>query len=129
MSLQAPSRPDLRQEVHNAARRARAASRTLGLLPTVAKDEALHSAAEAITANTRQILAANAEDLKAARAAGTPTAMLDRLALDAARVDGIAAGLRQVAGLPDRSVRYCAVTHCPTGCYCVSNGYRWAWSG
>ena len=101
MSLQAPSRPDLRQEVHNAARRARIASRALALLPTVAKDQALHSAADAITANTRQILAANAEDLKAARAAGTPNAMLDRLALDPKRVDGIAAGLRQVAGLPD----------------------------
>ncbi|MDT5115104.1 MAG: glutamate-5-semialdehyde dehydrogenase [Mycobacterium sp.] len=101
MSLQAPSRPDLRQEVHNAARRARAASRALALLPTVAKDQALHSAAEAITASTRLILAANAEDLKAARAAGTPNAMLDRLALDPERVDGIAAGLRQVAGLPD----------------------------
>jgi glutamate-5-semialdehyde dehydrogenase len=101
MSLQAPSRPDLRQEVHNAARRARGASRALALLPTVAKDQALHSAAEAITASTRQILAANAEDLKAARAAGTPNAMLDRLALDPKRVDGIAAGLRQVAGLPD----------------------------
>ncbi|WP_264991952.1 glutamate-5-semialdehyde dehydrogenase, partial [Mycobacterium montefiorense] len=101
MSLQAPSRPDLRQEVHNAARRARAASRALALLPTVAKDQALQSAAEAITANTRQILAANAEDLKAARDAGTPNAMLDRLALDPNRVDGIAAGLSQVAGLPD----------------------------
>ncbi|WAC93215.1 glutamate-5-semialdehyde dehydrogenase [Mycobacterium sp. Aquia_213] len=101
MSLQAPSRPGLRQEVHNAARRARAASRALALLPTVAKDQALQSAAEAIIANTRQILAANAEDLKAARTAGTPNAMLDRLALDPKRVDGIAAGLRQVAGLPD----------------------------
>ncbi|WP_445159527.1 glutamate-5-semialdehyde dehydrogenase [Mycobacterium sp. Dal123C01] len=101
MSLQAPSRPDLRQEVHNAARRARAASRALALLPTVAKDQALHSAAAAITASTRLILAANAEDLKAARATGTPNAMLDRLALDPERVDGIAAGLRQVAGLPD----------------------------
>jgi glutamate-5-semialdehyde dehydrogenase len=101
MSLQAPSRPDLRQEVHNAARRARAASRALALLPTVAKDQALHSAAEAITASTRLILAANAEDLKAAGAAGTPNAVLDRLALDPERVDGIAAGLRQVAGLPD----------------------------
>jgi glutamate-5-semialdehyde dehydrogenase len=101
MSLQAPSRPDLRREVHNAARRARVAARALALLPTVAKDAALQSAAEAIGAHTERILAANAEDLEAARAAGTPTAMLDRLALDAKRVDGIAAGLRQVAGLPD----------------------------
>ena len=101
MSLQAAARPDLRREVHNAARRARVASRALALLPTVAKDQALRSAAAAIAANTRQILAANAEDLKAARAAGTPTAMLDRLALDSRRVGEIAAGLRQVAGLPD----------------------------
>jgi glutamate-5-semialdehyde dehydrogenase len=101
MSLQAPSLPDLRREVHNAARRARVASRVLALLPTVAKDQALQSTAEAIAAHVDLILAANAEDLKAARAAGTPAAMLDRLALDSKRVDGIAAGLRQVAGLPD----------------------------
>jgi glutamate-5-semialdehyde dehydrogenase len=101
MSLQAPARPDLRREVHNAARRARVACRALALLPTVAKDQALQSAAAAITTHTREILAANAEDLKAARAAGTPAAILDRLALDDKRVEGIAAGLHQVAGLPD----------------------------
>ena len=109
MSLQAPSRsgatqqrePDLRQDVHDAARRSRVAARALALLPTVAKDHALKAAAEAITANAEQILAANAHDLDAARAANTPTAMLDRLALNANRIDGIAAGLRQVAGLPD----------------------------
>ncbi len=101
MSLQAPARPDLRREVHDAAHRARVACRVLALLPTVAKDQALQSAATAIVANAAQILAANAEDLQAARTAGTPPAMLDRLALDSARVDGIAAGLRQVAGLPD----------------------------
>jgi len=101
MSLRAPSRPDLRQEVHDAARRGRVAARELAVLPTVAKDAALQSAAAAVVAHTDSILAANAEDLKAAREAGTPQAMLDRLALDARRVEGIAAGLRQVAGLPD----------------------------
>jgi glutamate-5-semialdehyde dehydrogenase len=101
MSVQAPSQPDLRREVHNAARRARVAARVLALLPTAAKDAALRSAAQAIGAHVQQILTANAEDLEAARAVGTPTAMLDRLALDTKRVDGIAAGLRQVAGLPD----------------------------
>jgi glutamate-5-semialdehyde dehydrogenase len=89
------------REVHDAARRARVASRALALLPTVAKDQALRSASEAICGNAQSILAANAEDLDAARAAGTPAAMLDRLALDVKRVEGIAAGLRQVAGLPD----------------------------
>ncbi|HWF70716.1 MAG TPA: glutamate-5-semialdehyde dehydrogenase [Mycobacterium sp.] len=101
MSVHAPSAPDLRQQVHQAARRAQVAARVLASLPTVAKDQALFVAAEAVIANTDRILAANAEDLNAARAAETPTALIDRLALDPKRVDGIAAGLRQVAGLPD----------------------------
>jgi glutamate-5-semialdehyde dehydrogenase len=77
------------------------AARTLGTLTTAVKDRALHAAADAVLAHTDQILAANAEDLDAGRAAGTSEAMLDRLALNPQRVDGIAAGLRQVAGLPD----------------------------
>ena len=109
MSLQAPSlsqgsspaESDLREQVHEAARRARAAARTLGTLSTATKDRALHAAADALLARTHDILAANREDLDAARAAGTPAAMLDRLALDPQRVDAIAYGLRQVAGLPD----------------------------
>ena len=92
---------DVRSQVHDSARRARVAARTLGSLTTTAKDRALHAAADAVLAHVHQILAANAEDLDAARAAGTPEAMLDRLALNPQRVDGIAAGLRQVAGLPD----------------------------
>src|SRR5882757_1968202 len=101
MSVQAASLPDLRQEVHDAARRARVAARRLACMPTAVKDRALHAAADEILAHRDQILAANAEDLNAARTAGTPTAMLDRLALNPQRIDGIAAGLRQVAGLRD----------------------------
>ena len=101
MSVQAPSQPDLRQQVHDAARRARVASRVLATLNTETKDKALHAAADALLARTHEILAANSEDLETARAAGTPAAMLDRLALNPARVEGIAQGLRQVAGLPD----------------------------
>jgi glutamate-5-semialdehyde dehydrogenase len=101
MSVHAFSPPDVRQQVHDAARRARVAAYVLASLPTVAKDQALYVAAEAIVANTDRVLAANAEDLRAARAANTPAAMIDRLALDPKRIEGIAAGLRQVAGLPD----------------------------
>jgi glutamate-5-semialdehyde dehydrogenase len=101
MSLQAPPVADLRQQVHDAARRARVAARALATLSTETKDRALHAAADALLARTHEILAANAEDLDAARAAGTPNAMLDRLALNPQRVDGIAHGLRQVAALPD----------------------------
>jgi glutamate-5-semialdehyde dehydrogenase len=92
---------DLREQVHDAARRARLAARNLGSLTTVVKDRALHAAADALLASTSEILAANALDLDAARAAGTAEAMLDRLALTPERVEGIASGLRQVAGLPD----------------------------
>jgi glutamate-5-semialdehyde dehydrogenase len=101
MSVHAISVPDVRQQVHEAARRARAAAQVLASLPTVAKDQALCVAADAIVANTDRVLAANAEDLRIARAADTPAAMIDRLALDTKRVEAIAAGLRQVAGLPD----------------------------
>jgi glutamate-5-semialdehyde dehydrogenase len=101
MSVQAATGVDMRETVHDAARRARIAARTLGSLATAVKDRALHGAADAVLAHTEAILAANAEDLARARAAGTPESMLDRLALNPQRVDGIAAGLRQVAGLPD----------------------------
>src|SRR5947209_8219223 len=101
MSVHAFSAADVRQQVHDAARRAGVAARILASLPTVAKDQALHVAADALVDGTERILAANADDLRSARAADTPTAMIDRLALDAQRVEGIAAGLRQVAGLPD----------------------------
>jgi glutamate-5-semialdehyde dehydrogenase len=101
MSVHAFSAPDVRQQVHDAARRARVAAYVLASLPTVAKDQALYVAAEAIEANTDRVLAANAEDLRAARSANSPAALIDRLALDPKRIEGIAAGLRQVAGLPD----------------------------
>jgi glutamate-5-semialdehyde dehydrogenase len=101
MSVHAPSAPDLRQQVHDAARRARLAARVLAPLPAAAKNHALYTAADAIVAHVDRILAANAEDLNAARAADAPTAMIDRLALDPNRIDGIADGLREVAGLRD----------------------------
>ncbi len=101
MSVHAATDTDLRQQVHDAARRARVASRTLATLTTQAKNRALHAAADAVLAAADAVLAANAEDIAAARAAGTAEAMIDRLALNPQRLDGIAAGLRQVAGLPD----------------------------
>ncbi|MCV7154471.1 glutamate-5-semialdehyde dehydrogenase [Mycolicibacterium pyrenivorans] len=105
MTLHAPERSqvgeDLREQVHGAARRARVASRALATLSTEVKNRALRTAADHVLMNTRTILDANEADLATARDAGTPEAMLDRLALNPARVEGIADGLRQVAGLPD----------------------------
>ncbi len=102
---QSPQRSDatdgLRDQVHDAARRARVAARGLATLSTDVKNRALRTAADHVLMNTRTILEANEADLDVARAAGTAGAMLDRLALNPARIEAIADGLRQVAGLPD----------------------------
>jgi glutamate-5-semialdehyde dehydrogenase len=93
--------PGLRQQVHDAARRARVAAREVATLSTEAKNSVLHAAADNVLREAGTVIEANKEDLAAAKAAGTPDAMLDRLALNPQRIDGIASGLRQVAGLPD----------------------------
>ena len=91
----------VREAVHDAARRARVASRVLAQLTTARKDAALHAAADALLAAKDTVLAANARDIAAAEAAGIEASLLDRLRLTQPRIDGIASGLRQVAGLPD----------------------------
>ncbi|MGV0645455.1 glutamate-5-semialdehyde dehydrogenase [Mycolicibacterium sp. XJ879] len=101
MTVQAPSLPGLREHVHDAARRARVAARALATLSTETKNRALNTAADHLLMHVSEVLAANEADLEAARAAGTPEAMLDRLALNPNRIEGIADGLRQVARLPD----------------------------
>jgi glutamate-5-semialdehyde dehydrogenase len=83
------------------AARARAASRRLALAPTATKATALSAAAQAMRDGAAAILAANTEDMERAAAAGLSSAMLDRLRLDNARLDGVAAGLEAVAALPD----------------------------
>jgi glutamate-5-semialdehyde dehydrogenase len=83
------------------ALRAREAAHELALATRATKDAALHAMADALVAHTDAVLAANAEDVSAARASGTPDALIDRLMLDAGRVAGMADGLRDVAALPD----------------------------
>jgi len=82
-------------------RAAVAAGRLVARSSSAARDEALHVAADLLEARTAAILAANAEDLDRATAAGADATSLDRLRLDEARVAGMAAGLRDVAALPD----------------------------
>ncbi|MGY1820923.1 glutamate-5-semialdehyde dehydrogenase [Geodermatophilus sp. SYSU D00079] len=84
-----------------AAQRARAAARVLRTLPTDTKDAALRAMADALVERTEEVLAANAADVEAAAAAGTPAAILDRLRLDAGRVAGVADALRHLVALPD----------------------------
>ncbi|MFD6400368.1 glutamate-5-semialdehyde dehydrogenase [Nocardia sp. NPDC060249] len=101
MTVEVTPELDIRAAVHDAARRARVASRVLAQLTTAQKNDALHAAADALLAAADRVLAANAEDIATAQAAGTEENLLDRLRLTKDRVDGIASGLRQVATLPD----------------------------
>ena len=88
-------------EVLNAARRAKTAAAALAPLTRATKDAALLAMADALVAEQAAILAANAQDVQAARAAGTSASMVDRLALTPARIEAMADGLRHVATLPD----------------------------
>jgi glutamate-5-semialdehyde dehydrogenase len=80
---------------------ARAASRTLARSETAAKNAALHAMADAILRERASLLAANAEDVNAARAAGLEAALIDRLTLTEKGIVAMAEGLRQIATLPD----------------------------
>ncbi len=91
----------MKEQVHELARRARAAARTLALEPRSRKDAALLAVADALVAATDRILAENAVDVETARSEGTPENVIDRLLLDADRVAAFAQGVRDVATLPD----------------------------
>ena len=82
-------------------RRARAAAAELAFAPAEAKTRALEAAARAMDAARDEIKAANARDMDYGRDKGLSPAMLDRLMLDDARIDGIIAGLRAIAAQPD----------------------------
>lgn len=81
--------------------RARSAAHELALVSSTAKNKALRAAADALREATPAILAANAEDVAAAKEAGRPASYIDRLVLDAGRVAGVAKGLEDIADLPD----------------------------
>src|SRR5690606_25296279 len=68
MTVETTAELDVREAVHEAARRARIASRALAQLTTAQKNDALHAAADTLLANAEKVLAANAEDIAAAEA-------------------------------------------------------------
>ncbi len=80
---------------------AKRAARRLAALDTAVKDAALLAIADALIARTPEILAANELDMAAGREQEIGAALLDRLALDPARIAQIAAGARAIAALPD----------------------------
>jgi len=83
------------------AQQGRVAQRALARMDSTAKAAALLAAAQALRDDAAQILAANQQDLAASAARGLSAAMLDRLALDPARLDAMATAVAAVAVLPD----------------------------
>ncbi|MBR4955403.1 MAG: aldehyde dehydrogenase family protein, partial [Clostridia bacterium] len=88
-------------ELQSMGIRAAAAAKVLARASTEQKNAALTAISQALTDNMDAILAANAEDISAAKASGMNPSMLDRLTLTAQRVESIAKAVLKVAALPD----------------------------
>lgn len=92
---------DIQTQMHQMGEAARSAYRALASASEKQKNEALTQSAIAIRTAKAEILAANAEDMASAQKRGLTGALLDRLMLDAARVEAMAAGLEVIVKLPD----------------------------
>lgn len=87
--------------IEDLGRQAKAAARVVRLLSAQAKNDALEAIAVALLEQQTEILAANERDLENGRQNGLTTALLERLTLTEARIQGMVDGLRQIAALPD----------------------------
>jgi glutamate-5-semialdehyde dehydrogenase len=109
------SLPTVGETMDLLGREAVAAARLLARADGGRRNAALVAAAAALRRRTSDILEANALDLAAAREAGLGAALLDRLRLDPARIAAMAAGLEQIAALPDPVGRVLAEWTRPNG--------------
>ncbi len=101
MSEQSAAITGVADYVADVGRRARLAASAMAAAETGTRNAALEAVAEAIEGSRERLEQANGQDLAAARAAGLEAALLDRLELTPARIEGMAEGLRQIAALPD----------------------------
>ncbi len=106
---------EVRAAMREIGAKARAAARTLANAPAKQKNLALTAAARILRERSAEILAANARDLAQIEATGLGPAFVDRLALNAARIEAIAQGLEEVAALPDPVGRVLATFTRPNG--------------
>ena len=106
---------DIPALMHDLGARAKAAAGELAFAPAEAKEKALMAAAEAVWANRAAIIEANAKDLEFGRDKGLSDAMMDRLMLDEARIQGIVDGLKAVAAQDDPVGAVMAEWDRPTG--------------
>ncbi|MDA8975184.1 glutamate-5-semialdehyde dehydrogenase [Akkermansiaceae bacterium] len=91
----------IKDEILGMGKKARAAAHALALLTPEKKNKILNAMASGIRSASAEILSANALDISAGDEKGLGAAMLDRLRLDEARIEAIAAGVEKVATLPD----------------------------
>ncbi len=94
---------------------AKNAARILSVAPTSEKNRALEAIASAILTRKAEILSENERDVQAAREDGMRGSLLDRLAINAERIEGIVEGVRQVAALPDPVGRVTDMSTRPNG--------------
>ena len=106
---------NVRNYIHAMGRTARDAARAMARAETGAKNAALNSVAERLSARREQLFEANAADLAAARENRLAAALLDRLELTPARLEAMADGLGQVADLADPVGEISGMNYRPTG--------------
>ena len=111
----ATSEGELPKLMRRLGEQAVAAQAILARSSTASRNEALREAARAVRGHGSEILAANAEDMADGERKGLSASMLDRLRLDAARLEAIARGLEQIAELPDPLGRVLAEWRRPNG--------------
>ncbi len=92
---------EIKEQVYAMGKKARAAALALAVLSEEKKNEILRAMAAGIRDSAAGILEANAKDISAGEERGLTSAMLDRLRLDAVRLEAVAAGVEKVATLPD----------------------------
>ncbi|MDA8125929.1 MAG: glutamate-5-semialdehyde dehydrogenase [Deltaproteobacteria bacterium] len=106
---------DIAAQIAQIGRQARQASALLSRVSTDLKNRALGTMAEALLANQALLIAENSRDLDQARRNGLSPAMLDRLTLTEATIQGMARGLAEVAALPDPVGRVLGLSQRPNG--------------
>jgi len=106
---------DVQSYMHTVGRQARAASRLIAKAETATKNAALAAMARAVERDAERLIAANAEDLREARARKLDAALIDRLTLKSETVATMADGLRQVAQLPDPVGEITGLSYRPSG--------------
>ncbi len=106
---------DIRTHVLDKATKAAQAAGLMAALPSAVKDAALRAMADAILDNRAAIHIANEKDLAAADSFGLTAAQVDRLTLTDARIDAMAAGLREIASFPDPVGKITDMVQRPSG--------------